>query len=74
MSRHWFSRGGWCNCLCFALLLRLRGRVVRIVFRRTHFVGITRRGNAVHFKATRGGLPFLWFRGRPHAFRSKKWR
>lgn len=68
--RHWFSQAGWFNCLLFVCLLRLRGRVKKLVEHKGHWLGVTARGSLVHFKSLSGADRLTWwYWGRPHAFR-----
>ncbi len=50
------------NCLLALLILRARGRVVQI-FKypgKQHWMGITRRGNLIHFKALNQNALCWW--------------
>jgi hypothetical protein len=53
------------NCLCLLIYLLLRKRITKIVYidKRKHFIGVTNRGNLIHFHTT-GRLdrwqPFLF--------------
>lgn len=42
------------NCLCLLIYLLLRKKIVKIIYikQRKHFMGITNRGNLIHFHTT----------------------
>lgn len=58
------------NCWFSVLFFLLTGRLAGVGWRHRrgcpHLLGLTRRGNLVHFRALRRGLPWwcVWFEGR----------
>lgn len=68
--RHRFGLGGRSNCLVFVAGLALRGRLAGLLvcwrgrWTLPHFMGVTRAGNVVHFKADQHPYE-LWWPGQP---------